>query len=230
MRLLRALWTIPGLILLNWANHFWNFWLWLGEIRAFYADWHLMQADLLWMLNYGLQSPFTLSRQALQTEALPDDLSVYGETPWTTLARIAEAAGLQAGDQVIELGCGTGRTLLFFYYALGCKVRGYELVPAFVARFERLHRQLKLGSDVQILQQNWFDADLSAGQFFLLVGTCYSDDSLRQALHCLEQIRPGAVVASVSYPLRSVAFKPVQILELPFSWGRGTVYLQEKIG
>lgn len=229
MRWFRRLWELPGLVLLNWLNHFWNLWLWLAEIRAFYGNPALRRADWLWMRSYGLQSPFDLSRRALQAGQLPEDLSIYGETPWTTLRRIARAAGLQPGSQVIDLGCGTGRTLLFFYYALGCPARGYELVPAFVSRFEALQARLGLGEAVQIFAQNWFEADLRDGDFLLLVGTCYSDEHLQQASRCLSQLRRGAVVASVSYALDSPDFELWQHFEAAFSWGRATVFLQRRI-
>jgi len=228
LHVLRRLLELPWLVLLNWGNHFWGLWLWLGEIRRYYWLWPLMQADLYWMQAYGLKSPFTLSRRATARAELPEDLTVYGETPWTTLERIAQAAGLKAQDQVFELGCGTGRTLLFFYYWYGCQVRGYELVPEFVEIFASLNQKLAWGQDVEMHQQNWFEADLSPGSFFFLVGSCYSDQHLLQAARQLAQVRPGSTVVTVSCPLPAEDFELQSQFLAPFSWGRATVYIHRR--
>lgn len=224
----RRCWEIPGLLLLNWGNHFWNFGLWLQEIWRFYRSWPLFRADLLWMLEYGFKSPFDFSRLFSQEHPKLSDLSVYGETPWTTLDTICQQIGLCSEDRFVDLGCGTGRTLLFVHYRYGCQALGYELVPQFVAKFRWLQHRLKLGAAVDIQERNWLATDL-AGTVFFLVGSCYSDAHLEAARQKLLKLPEGSQIVSISYPITGPGIILQEEFQAPFSWGRGTVYIQQKI-
>lgn len=219
---------IPWLMVLNLWNHFWNLGIWIGEIRRYYADALLRRADLMWMVEYSLSSPFTLSRKAREEAGLAADLTVYGETPWTTLERVCEALKLGPDDMFVDLGAGTGRTLLFVHYRFGARALGYELVPRFVEKFAWLQHRLGLATIVEMRAQNWFDADLSQGTAFFLVGSCYSDDHLEIARKKLAELPAGSRIASVSYPIAGDAFEPLGDFVSAFSWGSGTVYLQRR--
>lgn len=227
MKLIWQLLEWPWLLLLNAWNHFWNFGLYLQEIWRYYRCWPLAKADLLWMLAYGFKSPFEISRSATQQAALPEDLTVYGETPWPTLERVCEAVGLQAGHKFVELGCGTGRNLLFLHYRYGCQLEAYELVPRFVEKFQRLQRRLGL-QGIQVHAQNWLEAPLDAqsGDVFYLVGTCYDDQHLDLATERLASLPAGTWVVTTSYALQGAVFEQLKQFEAPFSWGKGTVYVQ----
>ncbi|PKL74785.1 MAG: hypothetical protein CVV27_18705 [Candidatus Melainabacteria bacterium HGW-Melainabacteria-1] len=226
-----AILEIPWLILLNLLNHFWSLWLWIGEIRRFYGNSRLLKADLLWMMEYGLRNPFSISRQATLQQGLPADLTVYGETPWTTLERICEMAGLSSDDVFVELGAGTGRNLLFIHYWYGARAIGYELIPRFVEKFTWLQHHLQLGGLAQMQAGNWFDADLEAtgATVLLLVGTCYSDEHLKTAADRLSRLPSGSRILTVSYQLEGPAFEQIGEFQAAFSWGRGTVFYQKKI-
>lgn len=228
LSLLRSLLEWPWLLLLNLWNHFYTFALWLGEIRRFYRYPPLIKADVLWMLDYAWSSPFTLSRKATQKQALPEDLTVYGETPWTTLETLCKAVQLSAQDCFVELGCGTGRNLLFVPLMFDCHAQGYELVPRFVDKLRWLLHAMRLDSNVEVFCQNWFEADLSQGSVFFLVGTCYSDEHLQRACQKLKEVPPGARMLTVSWPLPESDFEMMQSQEFPFSWGKGTVYIQRR--
>lgn len=188
-----------------------------------------MKADLFWMLEYGFKSPFELSRKATKSHNLPGDLTVYGETPWTTLEQIAQKICLSAQDVFVDLGCGTGRTLLFMHYQHGCRVRGYELIPEFVRSFQWLSHRLELGSSAEIYQESWFDADLSGGTVFFLVGSCYDDQHVLKAEQKLRRVPVGSQIVSVSYPISGKNIVLQESFEASFSWGIGTVYIQQCI-
>lgn len=208
------------------VNALWGFGLYLRDITAFYHCGPLRRADVRLMKAYGLQNPFRLS--ALGTQALGqdhEDLTVYGETPWCTLARITTAAGLQPGDHFVELGAGTGRNLLWAHHYAQAKATGYELIPEFVARFEKIQEPPNL------LLQNWFEVDLKAlaGDVYLLVGTCYDDIHRQQATTCLKQLPQGKRVVTISYALPSRDFWLRCSFVAAFSWGKGTVFIHERI-
>lgn len=230
---LRALCEWPWLLVLNLGNHFWNFGLWLQEIRRYYGHVLLSRADLLWMLEYGWHSPFALSQRAQREGHLPADLLVYGETPWPTLERICDALALQNHELFVDLGCGTGRNLVFVHHWYGARSRGYELVPRFVAKFRWLQQRLKLTERVEMRQANWLErpvAELAEGQAFLLVGSCYDDHHLQLATRHLSHLPVGTRLATVSYPLHDPAFERLSEFRAPFSWGWGTVYIQRRCG
>lgn len=189
------------------------------------------------MRTYGLQNPFRLSAQA--TRQMGDahaDLTVYGETPWVTLARMAKAVRLQPGEHFVELGAGTGRNLLWMTYFAQVRATGFELVPAFVEHFE--HFQSLCAEGLPELEAppimhpyNWFEADLQAlaGDVFLLVGTCYDGEHRQQANACLQQLPGGTRVITVSYALSSQSFMLDTSFTAPFSWGKGTVFVQTRL-
>lgn len=210
------------------VNALWGFGLYLRDVVAFYRYTPLRKADLKLMRAYGLQNPFRLS--ALGTQALgPDyeDLTVYGETPWCTLARIAAAVELQPGEHFVELGAGTGRNLLWAHYFAQVKASGYELIPTFVERFKSFENIPML----QLYEQNWFDVDLKAlgGDVYLLVGTCYDDTHREQANDCLRRLPKGKRVITISYALPAHDFILQRSFIGSFSWGKGTVFIHEKL-
>lgn len=181
------------------------------------------------MLEYLWHSPFTLSRKATREYGLPEDLTVYGETPWTTLETICRTVALTPEDVFVELGFGTGRNLLFVPLYFHCRAIGFEMIPAFVERMPWLLHSNHLTQSVTIYAQNWLEADLSEGSVFFLVGTCYNDRHLQQATHKLREVPAGARIITVSWPLLDPAFCLLTQKELPFSWGRGTVYFHQRL-
>lgn len=215
---------LPWLILLNGYNHFWNLGLYIQEVRRFYQG-PLLKADLLWMLEYGLKNPFEMSRRATREQGLDADLTVYGETPWTTLESVCEAVNLKGQDHFVELGCGTGRNLLFLNYRYACQITGYELIPRFVEKFAWLKQRLGL-QRIDLRLANWLDADLQ-GTVFYLVGSCYSDEHLAQAQDKLADLPGGTRIVTVSYPLTGPSFRLVKSWQAPFSWGKGTLYYHQ---
>lgn len=181
------------------------------------------------MRAYGLQNPFRLSAQATrQLGPEHDDLTVYGETPWITLARMATAVQLQPGEHFVELGAGTGRNLLWMWHYARVKATGFELIPAFVERF----REVIAGETSVVMHpRNWFDVDLKAlqGDVFLLVGTCYDDAHRAQANTCLQQLPAGTRIITVSYALSARHFLLTSSFEAAFSWGKGTVFVHTRL-
>ncbi|PIQ25861.1 hypothetical protein COW36_22245 [bacterium (Candidatus Blackallbacteria) CG17_big_fil_post_rev_8_21_14_2_50_48_46] len=227
-RSLFALLELPWLLVLNFWNHFYTFGLWLEEAYRFYRLYPLFLADLYWMLEYAWSSPFSLSRKATQKEGLPEDLTVYGETPWTTLEAICQEIELKPEDVFVELGCGTGRNLLFVSLYFYCRSLGYELVPRFIEKLRWLLHKLKLEATIQIFCQNWFEADLSSGTVFFLVGTCYSDENLERASQKLRELPAGVRVITVSWALPEADFETLKSQQMRFSWGKGTVFFQRR--
>lgn len=224
---MRELVTLPYFILLNLLNHLYNFGLYLVEIFCFYRNPRLLKYDVYWMLEYALRSPFSMSQKYTQDQALERSLTTYGETPWFTLKKIFEPH-LQAHMTVFELGAGTGRTLLFLKGYFGADVVGFELIQPFVHKFQWLKHVLKL-EGVDMRQGDWMKTDLSEGDLFLLVGTCYSDGDIVAAQQALRKVKKGAIIITTSWSLDHEVFECVSEEKCYFSWGRGTVYTHTKV-
>ncbi len=213
-------------------NICWTFWLYLKEVKAYYGNATLRRLDISLMLHYGRRNPFALSASATR-QGLDPDLTVYGETPWTTLQRILDAVAFTSEQHFVELGAGTGRNLCFVHCFYGSRVTGYELIPDFVTLFSRWQQQpfvqqLLPAEAVSLVHRNWFEVALE-GDVFLLVGTCYNARNRRQAERVLRQLAPGKKVITISYRLPASDFLLLASFAASFSWGKGTVFIQERV-
>ena len=96
-------------------------------------------AGLLWALVSCVRNPYRLCR------------SVYGETPYLTLQRIAEFSGLEAKDLFFELGAGRGKGCFWVSSFIGCRVVGIERVAFFSKVAKRIAGLLRF-SQISFLE------------------------------------------------------------------------------
>ncbi len=54
----------------------------------------------------------------------------YEPTPYSVLDRLAASGYIEAGDVLVDYGCGKGRAALYLNFALGCRTIGIERDPA----------------------------------------------------------------------------------------------------
>jgi SAM-dependent methyltransferase len=67
-------------------------------------------------------------------------------------AELAGAAGLKAGDQVLDLGCGIGGPARYLASMFGCKVTGVDLSPSFVEAATYLTMRCGLADSVTFVE------------------------------------------------------------------------------
>jgi SAM-dependent methyltransferase len=145
----------------------------------------------------------------------------YGETPLLTLKTIIDRCRLGPDDTVVELGCGRGRSVFFLRHYAGCTVKGVEWVPEFVRRAQDVACRFQIDR-VSFTCQDMLKTDVKEATFVYLYGTCL-DDAAIEKIQAL-QFKPGAKIATVSYPLEG--FKLLDQFTASFPWGEGEVFIQ----
>lgn len=213
------------LLIVGLENQWHTFRLWRQEVVTYYPDPVLWRLDVALRLAYTPFGPFWVARREAKATGLdPTDLT-YGETPWATMATIAEKAHVKRGQVLIELGSGTGRALLFACHRFGLVGRGIEAIPTFARRARKLADQLRV--HVTFEEGDFFDKNLTGGDLYFVAGTCFSDETIDRMIAKFEkEIPQGARVVTLSYPLDHPSFSVYAEEELPFSWGMGTVFWQ----
>lgn len=194
------------------------------EAIRYYRFPAILKMDLLWQWTYFFHSPFRISRQDCAREKLSKYLTVYGETSLLAFEHILQQVSASPNDTLYEMGSGTGRALLFANLRFQMNAVGYEVIPTFVDKTKQLIKRLRLEESVSIYQQNWFQADLSKGTIFFVVGTCYSDSEVEVMKAKLREVPSGAHVITVSFPLEVDYLKRIDKQSYFFSWGRDIVY------
>ena len=178
--------------------------------------------------TYRWRNPFVLSRSARGKIQLPQTDLIYGETPIGTAYELLASVGADHADHVIELGGGTSVFSLVAAAAFGSRATSMEIIPGFVKKTRGVANSLGL-KRVKVMQKDILTGDLPEGTIYYLTGTTFSKESWNVLQKQMAQAPVGAKAISLSVPLDSKAWKEVQRLTLPFSWGENTVYVQTRI-
>jgi SAM-dependent methyltransferase len=198
-------------------------WQWGGQ-----GWWWRLRSGLFW--EYLTESPFAIVRREgpRAPVALPN--LIYGETPCLTLRAILEDAAITAQDHFVDLGCGRGLTVFFAHFYWGIAATGVEIIPGFVRRARRLQQRLQL-TQIDFVQENlaWVLPQQISGTIFYLASTTWEDSLLAKIATRLDLLPVGVRVITLSAPLPSTRFQVRQIKEYEFSWGKTTVFFQEKV-
>lgn len=80
-------------------------------------------------------------------------------------ARLAELAGLAAGQRVLDVGAGIGGPARFLAHDLGCRVTALDLTEAFCAVARELNRRTGLADRVEVVHGNALDLPFPDGSF-----------------------------------------------------------------
>ena len=218
------------LYLLNIKVKFYNFTEYLRVCFYFYWLPKFALSDLFLLTQYLLSNPFRVARKFLQKHGVRDPYS-YGETPLTTLKKIARECELSANDRLYELGCGRGRTCFWLADFVACRVTGLELVPTFIRRAERVLSVFPR-KNLSFRQANFFLVDYSDATVLFIYGTCMEEDEVLHLIQVLDTLPLHARVITVSYALSEYEggenYRVLKSFSASFTWGEGTVYLQEK--
>ena len=233
---LRALIEIPYLTILGYKVFLDNFVINLLELVLLDTP---KIARLKWEFfkRYFLRPP----RWAHKLEGLKGDDLAYGETPFLTLHQVLSWAGYTPSDLFVDLGCGVGKTVLYVTYVLRGRAIGVEVVRAFIEKGKDIAERLRVKNLLLVRDDilNFLDSFRSyrekfrGGRLFIFIpATAFSDDFLGKVQEKLrEVIEEDTRVISVSKRLELLE-SVLQLkgkAELPFSWGKGTIWLYWKL-
>jgi SAM-dependent methyltransferase len=204
---------------------------WLKIVRKYYPNRRFCKADLLLRGFYLIYPPFKISKNFLCARG-DEDLYTFGETPLTTLDRIAKEASLTKDDIIYDLGCATGRTSIWLRHFIGCQVIAIEYIPAFIKHAEWVKKRCKIDK-LTFLNEDMLEIDYEKASAVYLYGSCFEEEFLKQLINKLRALKPGAKVISVSYPLEEFSeellFEVTKTFSAKFTWGEADVYIQKRI-
>lgn len=196
----------------------------------YYGNAQFCKADLLLYFKYFLSGPFNLHKIFLMEKG-EKDLYTYGETPLTTLEKIAIEAKIKPADTVVELGSGRGHNCFWLSSIIGCRAIGIEYVPDFIKRANWVKEKLLL-KQVEFLCQDFLNLDepLPIGNVYYLYGSCFDDKEIKILAAKFLKIKTPVKIITVSYPLTDYAdtkaFEVLKHFKAPFTWGMADVYIQ----
>jgi len=200
------------------AMVFLNLWVKLQrfiELPLYYKNKTFRKLDLTLSRRYFWKNPYRVSRRFYESQGT-EDPHQYGETPLATLAKIAKEANITSNDTLYDLGCGTGRTSLWFRLFTGCKVHGIEQNPTFIKNAPTLE-------GLTFLQEDMLKADYSKATIIYLYGTCLTRNEIEQLEKRFQALPEGSRIITVSYPLDG--FPPIKEFTGRFPWGKATIFI-----
>lgn len=110
---------------------------------------HYTQGDVLGAIKGGLEK---LGRTPDNCELADIDPAVQFHVGGAmTARRLFEATGLQAGQAVLDVGCGLGGPAMLAAIENGVKVTGIDLTPQYIDGGSELIRWLKLEDSVKLM-------------------------------------------------------------------------------
>jgi len=191
----------------------------------YYKDLQFAKIDLSLLLSYFTNSPYRISRKKWH--------KLYGETPFITLQKIAEAAAVTSEDVFYELGSGRGRGCFWIAHFVGCSVVGVEINSHFVTKAMMVKQKFHC-ERVVFLCADILETPLETASVIYLYGTTFSDRMIAALAEKLRRLKKGTKIISISYALQDFcgaenAFRLVKEFDVEFVWGTTTAYLQEVV-
>jgi len=200
----------------------------LRVVWRYYSKMTFLRVDVSLMLKYLFCSPFRVSKRYLMSKG-EKDIYTYGETPLTTMEKIAEECGIKDADVVFELGCGRGRICFWLNTFIGCQVVGIDRVPLFIANAREVKKRWHV-TGVQFRHEDILNSDLDGATVLYLYGTSLSDQDITTLAKNFAQLPQGTRIITVSYALSEYVgeddFEIMRLFPVRFPWGQTDVYLQ----
>lgn len=196
----------------------------LFVICKYYRNLSFFRADLLLHLSYLFESPYHISKRFLKSRG-ESAIYAYGETPLTTLEKMAKECSLFSHDIVYDLGCGRGRTTFWLSLEVGCTAYGIEMIPEFMEKALRI-KKWNCCENVFFKTQDMLETNFSKATCIYLYGTMLSEETMSVLVEKFSQLKRGTKIVTVSEPLPAKApFKLLKEFEGKFPWGKGDLYL-----
>jgi len=200
------------------------------QLRAFFKYYRKPLfgfCDLFFILLYLFRNPFVTSRKFLQKKGV-DNIHTYGETPYSTLDKMAKSFAITSKDTVMELGAGRGKTLFWLSHFIGCKTIGVEWIPIFVKKASFLAK-LFGKNKVDFFLSDMFKMDMKDASVVYLYGTCMEKAQIKKLIQKFSS-HPDLKIITISFPLDlySKDYLTEKEIAVSFPWGETTAYLNRK--
>jgi len=150
----------------------------------------------------GIDGPSATSfiSQSLRWGDVPSSVAPFVPTPSSVVRKMLELSDASADDVVYDLGCGDGRILFSAVEEFNVKKAvGYELNPSMAESVQRKVSSRGLQGRIEVVNGNFFLADLSPATVVTLYLTTSGNSKLRPKFE--EELREGARVVSHDFPI-----------------------------
>lgn len=147
---------------------------------------------------------------------------IYYPTPDQTVDAMLEAANIQPGDVLYDLGSGDGRIPIAAAKNYGIKTVGVEIDPELVKQSQNAAKAAGVADLATFKVENFFRTDLRKAT----IVTLFLSESLNLSLKrkMLRELPKGARIVSHDFPMG--AWKPDQTIKVPWIPGYfRTVYV-----
>ncbi len=131
---------------------------------------------------------------------VPYNVAPYVPTPYSVVKNMLKLVQAGPDDVVYDLGCGDGRILFVAVEEFGVgKAVGYDLNPTMCQSVRRKVEENGLGGRIEVVNGNFFLADVSPASVVTLYLTTSGNSKLRPKLE--EELASGARVVSHDFPI-----------------------------
>jgi precorrin-6B methylase 2 len=130
---------------------------------------------------------------------VPDQLAPFDPTPQEIVERLLALAAVKRGDILYDLGSGDGRIPIAAAKIYGIKAVGFEIDPGLVKLARENVRKEGIEELVEIRQQDFLTADLSAASIVTLYLS--NDGNLAVKPKLMGELKPGARVVSYTFDM-----------------------------
>ncbi len=212
-------------------NSIYQLHLWILNLFYYMQHIQLLRLDAILLMYYRLHYSSGKHRYEKTKTPFSGEELTYGETSFLALAKAIDCIPkIQRKHRFIDLGCGRGRLVFFANIHFGMPAIGIDILPTYIKVATQLAKRFNL-PDCRFANANFLNDDfkLPAGSIYFIAGTCLSGSSWKTLIRKLQAIPERAYTISTSIPIHAPEFKPIQKLVVPFSWGKGTLYIQQKV-
>jgi cyclopropane-fatty-acyl-phospholipid synthase len=210
-----------------------------ARLLAWYLDWTQRRSQRAAKKNirrhYDLGNEFYrmwLDEEMLYTCAFfPSEEATLEEAQVAKMERVARKLGLEAGERVVDAGCGWGAFALYVARVHGCRVRAFNISEEQIAWARRRCRELGLEGRVEFVLDDYrnitgtYDAFASIGMLEHVGKEHYRDlgevirrtigEKGRGLLHFIGRSRPAPLSAWIRKRIFPGAYAPALSEMLP---------------
>lgn len=132
----------------------------------------------------------------------PYSVAPFVPTPIKVVRTMLKLAEVGSKDVVYDLGCGDGRILFTAIEEFdACKAVGYDLNSSICEPLQIKLESKGLGDRIQVMNSNFFNADISQASVITLYLTTSGNSKLRPKLE--QELKAGARIVSHDFPVHN---------------------------
>lgn len=145
---------------------------------------------------------------------------IYGTTGAKSIYEALRRVAAGKADTFLDIGCGCGLPVLIASHLVGT-ARGIELVPSMVEFAARAAKKFEC-HNTEFVAANIRDAEIGDVDIVYVAATTLTEELRRVIGDKLEQLRPGAIVITLTYSFQSEHLVLVDKFKSPFAWWRSS--------